>query len=365
MAASSSPDFWGRLGLQERDRKAHMEAVQGVYPGRKVDEFQHQGYCSFTLIVHPWSCTSDSSSNKQHEDGINETETLIVQIRPPQYALSLNITNAATKLYPGLAPRTIRLTQGIKNDLIAYVMPKLPGEPMSLLQPRVRSPGAEIYKKQITLIKDFAASLAQSWHSASQTRRFTRADSPVMASSPNIFSHCPGKVGSAIIPKLRLLAHSLPSAALRQRAQTVLEKIQTVDAHSYPVVLTHGDLIPSNILVDKHTWRITGLVDWAEAEDLPFGTCLYGLEHLLGYMPSTAQFVYFDSAPRLRTLFWERLWEAVPELRTKRDEVGVVRDLGVLLWHGFAWDEGSIDRVVEEGRDRVEVVRLRTFLGVE
>jgi hypothetical protein len=366
MATSSSPDFWERFGLQEKDREAYIEAVQGVYPGCKVEKFQHQGYCSFTLIVHPWAYTLDPSNSGQHEDGINvETETLIVQIRPPQHALSLNITDAATKVYPDLAPRTLRLAHGTKSDLITYVMPRLPGEPMSLLQPQVRSPGAEIRKKQVTLVKDLAASLAQSWNSASEAHRSVRADSPVTTSFPSILSHCLGKVGRVIIPKLHLLARSLPDPALRQRAQTVLDKIQTVDSYSYPVVLTHGDLIPSNILVHKHTWRIAGLVDWAEAEYLPFGTCLYGLEHLLGYMPSAVQFVYFDSAPWLRQLFWECLWEAAPELRAKREEVRTMRDLGVLLWHGFAWDEGKIDRVVEEGRDGVEVVRLRAFLGVE
>jgi hypothetical protein len=34
------------------------------------------------------------------------------------------------------------------------------------------------------------------------------------------------------------------------------------------------------------------------------------------------------------------------------------------LWFGFAWDEGRIDRVVEEERDGMEVVCLRAFLGV-
>ena len=32
------------------------------------------------------------------------------------------------------------------------------------------------------------------------------------------------------------------------------------------------------------TGQITGIIDWAEAEVLPFGLALYGLENLLGYM---------------------------------------------------------------------------------
>jgi hypothetical protein len=366
MATFSSSGFWERVGLEERDKEAYIEVVQGVYFGRKVEEFEHQGYCSFTLIVHPWDSKLDSSNTEQQENGIDAgAGTLIVQFRPLQHALSLDITDTATKVYPDLAPRTFRFPQDKAGHLVGYVMRKLPGKPLSLLQPQTWAPDTEIRRKQVTLIKDFAASLAQNWHSTLEALHSVRADSPVSTPPSNMLSNCTGKVGQVIIPKLNLLARNLPDAALRQRAQTVLEKIQSINADSYPVVLTHGDLIPSNILVHEHTWRVTGLVDWAEAEYLPFGTCLYGLEHLLGYMPSASQFVYYGSASRLRELFWECLWEAVPELKARRDEVMTMRDLGVLLWHGFAWDEGKIDRVVDERRDESEVVRLRAFLGVE
>ena len=39
----------------------------------------------------------------------------------------------------------------------------------------------------------------------------------------------------------------------------------------YPQVLTHGDFSITNILVDKNTFEITGLVDWSLAAVLPFG----------------------------------------------------------------------------------------------
>lgn len=41
----------------------------------------------------------------------------------------------------------------------------------------------------------------------------------------------------------------------------------------------------------------------------------------------------------------------------------VVRDVGVFLWYGYAWDEGRIDRVVNARDDVVEVCMLRAFLG--
>ncbi|KAL6706049.1 hypothetical protein ACN47E_006151 [Coniothyrium glycines] len=134
----------------------------------------------------------------------------------------------------------------------------------------------------------------------------------------------------------------------------------------YPVVLNHGDMIPSNILVDEETWTITGLVDWAEAEYLPFGTCLYGLESLLGYLDqtSTPEFVYYDDTERWREVFWSHLLNTLPALRKRRRDIEVMRDLGVLLWYGIAWDDGALDRVVSEEDDAEVLACLRAFLDV-
>jgi hypothetical protein len=54
----------------------------------------------------------------------------------------------------------------------------------------------------------------------------------------------------------------------------------------------------------------------------------------------------------------------VPEVETRLEDVRVTRDMGVLLWYGYAWDDGAIDRVVNEADDAVEVVCLRSFLNV-
>lgn len=119
-------------------------------------------------------------------------------------------------------------------------------------------------------------------------------------------------------------------------------------------MLNHGDLIPSNVLVDPESWVVTGLVDWAEAEWLPFGTCLYGIEHLLGEMKSEnvgrwvqrQMWKYFEESREMRRGFWEAMVRVSPGLEGRWAEVGCMRDIGVLLWYGFAWDDGKIDRVV-------------------
>ncbi|ORY01658.1 hypothetical protein BCR34DRAFT_574688 [Clohesyomyces aquaticus] len=208
---------------------------------------------------------------------------------------------------------------------------------------------------------------------------------------PKNMSQCHGRIASTLLPRLTQLTLQLPTSDLRLRASSTLSRIESLTQTPYsgscPIVLTHGDLIPSNLLLSPQTWDIVGVVDWAEAEYLPFGICLYGLEFVLGsistsdpsphFLPTSASdhdprpwtptFVYHPRAPELRRVFLQSLGELVPHLGREevREEVGIWRDVGVLLWFGFAWDEGRIDRVVEVGRDGVEVECLGAFLGVD
>jgi hypothetical protein len=108
---------------------------------------------------------------------------------------------------------------------------------------------------------------------------------------------------------------------------------------------------------------LLGLVDWAEAERLPFGITIYGLEEFLGEI-TAAGFQYHQDASDLRTIFWEQLINGIPELQNPRvlKAAKLARDLGVLLWDGIAFDNGAIDRVVQEGKDVDEIYRLDAFL---
>ncbi|KAI4930417.1 hypothetical protein J4E85_005044 [Alternaria conjuncta] len=292
---------------------------------------------------------------------------LIVQLRPPQHALDHNIVRAASTAHPALAPTIEDLDLSLPRGICAYEMRKVDGTPLSRLQQHGHSLDDSAGKRLEGLITSFADLIAQSWHSPQEVHDITRtvrADSP-MDERPSMLAQCRGKVGSTMISRLGRLASELPDTYLRERARETMRAIQRME--DYPVVLNHGDLIPSNILVDQNTWEITGLVDWAEAEYLPFGTCLYGLEHLLGNMTtslpgSALTWNYLNGATQLRELFWSRLIDAVPELEARMGDVRVMRDMGVLLWHGIAWDDGAINRVVNDGEDVEELVKLRAFL---
>jgi hypothetical protein len=193
-----------------------------------------------------------------------------------------------------------------------------------------------------TLCKDFAAFLARSWH-----QRATE--------------HLPlGVVGSSIVSRLKNLSEDLPER-FQLIAKHVIRDYHMIEA--LPWVLNHGDIMAPNVMVEPLTGKLSGLVDWAEAEILPFGTCLYGLEEILGEMTPSG-FQYHQDAVELRTLFWAELKKQIPQLEEKsvNEAVNLARDLGVLLWHGIAFDDGAINRVVQEARDIDEIFRLDAFL---
>jgi hypothetical protein len=377
MALALHSSFWTRFGLQEEDRLECVSALQARYLGHHIEEFDQQGGCSFTLLVHHHfsaSTTSVSSDDASPHSAL--CPSVIVQLRPAQHCLHPSIARSAKKTYPFLAPNFRHLDLDLPPQLQAYELERLHGTPLSCLQPQNWLPEQAIQKKQERLVKSFAAFFAQGWRASCITRPCTirpRADS-LISEQVDILSQCTGKVGASMVHRLEKLAEELPDQWLRERARNTLRWVQATTY--YPVVLNHGDLIPSNILINEETWEITGLVDWAEAEHLPFGTCLYGLEHLLGFpepsLPSLEPdddaddgptFTYYHKAKHLRKHFWVCLFDELPELKRRREEIMTMRDMGVLLWYGYAWDDGAINRVVNETDDAEEVACLRVFLS--
>ena len=285
----TSHDFWKRVGLCKDDREACVRAVRRRYVGCEVEEFGEQGYCSYTLLITPLSRAEHSTDDDDDDDddthrhlegnGVGRRVEFIVQLRPPQYTLDVSIACAASKMYASLAPVTQSLELLLPGGLCAYEMDKLAGTSLTRLLPRERTLNPQACSKLQRLIVSFADFVAHAWRSSSMTHspshdRTTRADSP-MDENLDTLSLCSGKVGSSIVHRLEKLTAGLPDGWLRERAHEALYAVERLT--DYPVVLNHGDLIPSNILVDDQTWEIMGIADWAEAEYLPFGTCLYGL----------------------------------------------------------------------------------------
>jgi len=316
----SLTQFFNRCDLPVTVKDDCDAFVRARYSG-DIRPAPFQGYCSYTLFVG------------------NE---VVVQLRPSAYRLDMGVVKTACHVFGHLAPETEYLGQLEGTDLHAFSMRRLPG--VSLLEYRARL-GTTAARKQI--VKDFAYFQALAWR---QARR------------PEDLVQERRTVGSSLALRLESMCSSLPMP-FRSIAKSILAEIPDIQA--LPWVFTHGDLLPANIMVTPGSGKLTGLLDWAEGEWLPFGIGMYGLEELLGQDNKSGDFVYYPEASQLRKSFWDELMLLIPELATNNKLATLVKEaqtLGILLWHGIAFDDGKLNRVVEEGKDNREIQRLAVFL---
>ena len=318
---ASIDDFFSRVGLATKDRLDCYAFIKELYPGRSIIPASCQGFCSLTVFVG---------------------DALVIQFRPAIYRLDLEIAQAAREVYGGFAPDT-RYLGTLPTGLLAYSMIRVDGISFKDFR-SANVMAAQNTGFRMRLCKDFAGFLAKAWQSKNNTKL------PL------------GTIGCSVVSRLKALITDLPTR-FQSKARHVLNQLHQIEA--LPWVLTHGDVIAANIMVDPLSCHLLGFVDWAEAEHLPFGVCLYGLEEMLGEMTPSG-FCYHPNSDILRNCFWEELKNQITELQQMHvlENVKLARDLGVLLWHGIAFDNGAIDRVVEEGRDVAEIQRLDAFFGI-
>lgn len=146
---------------------------------------------------------------------------------------------------------------------------------------------------------------------------------------------------------LHLLARTLPL----RFSQPIFKLVGSLDSifKTLPTVLTHGDFFEMNVLVDESSGHLTGVIDWAEAEILPFGFGLGALGNFLGYMDKQ-RWNYFDQHEELRALFWKAFYADVGgDVRALQGTVDLAAWVSVVLRYGFRWDEKMQRRVVKEG----------------
>lgn len=314
--------FFDRCGLPATVKHDCDAFVRSRYSG-PMEPASFQGYCSYTIFVG---------------------EETAVQFRPSAYRLDIGMTRTACCIFKRLAPETKYLGQLKGTDLHAFSMRKLPG--VSLADYRVMPSKKRWAREQI--VRDFAQLQALAWQNARRVEELVDEKRTV---------------GSSLTSRLESMSASLP-ISFRSIASSILSDMSEIEA--LPWVFTHGDFLAANIMVSPHSGKMTGLLDWAEAEWLPFGVGMYGLEELLGEDSQSGQFVYYPEARRLRNIFWKQLMLLVPELSGDPKIIPLVKKaqrLGILLWHGIAFDDGNLNRVVEEGKDDGEILRLTLFLS--
>lgn len=362
-------NFFERCGLPGGTRIQCLDFVRRTFPNDVIEESKPQGYCSYTL------CAGRDN---------------IVQFRPTVHKLDVRVTDAAKNIYGCLAPQTrllevIQVPKPCSSDevggrshqqlvdeavviddgcfqphtsLHAYSLSRISGLSVADMRDswaQSPSPAAELRRERQDLISEFANFIAIGWKSARS------ASDPVVSSLR-------GRVGGSIRLRLQKMRSNLP-ARFQSALRDVLERLDVIQ--SLPWVLTHGDVVPANMMVRKSKSAssrevvLTGFLDWAEAEYLPFGVGIYGLEVLLGEPDRDGRFGYYAEAQELREYFWLRLEAEIPELKCRigpqsfRKAVETAHALGVLLWHGIAFDDGRLDRVVDEGNpEDAEEVRI-------
>jgi hypothetical protein len=279
--------FFLRCGLTLQDQLDCHEFVRRLHPGKSISLSVCQGYCSMTVFVG---------------------EDTVMQFRPRAHRLNLQVTRAARGIYGQMAPETMYLGIVPGSGLLVYSMKRMEGiSYRDFISCDLSLPLAQSTPHRATLCKDFALFLARSWYSRNAECL------PV------------GQIGGSIRHRLASLCRDLPSR-FQPTAQGLLERLPQIE--SLPWVLTHGDIVQSNIIVDPASGTLAGLVDWAEAEILPFGVCLYGLEEILGKM-TVSGFRYQPDAGELRDLFWVELANLIPALRQADTRPGRF----VVAWH--------------------------------
>lgn len=147
--------------------------------------------------------------------------------------------------------------------------------------------------------------------------------------------------------KLDILLRELPSRFINVITKA-REELPKLFIPTYPLVLTHGDLCEMNILVNPEAGGITGIIDWAEAKVLPFGMSLWGVQSMLGFMDSSG-WHYHENASRLEALFWDVFHRNVGTISSDdRHAIKIAERAGLLLRYGFIWEDGVIERPINE-----------------
>ncbi|KAL9124204.1 MAG: hypothetical protein Q9217_006446 [Psora testacea] len=319
----------GSLTREECDDRA-----RSLLGGGPIVTSTIQGQFSYT-VSSPHAATEVRSGDDNSSRPTSNA--MIVQFRLSKSKIDLYVAQLAKAIHGDIAAETEyhgEIGQEAGPRLAVYTIQKLPGVTYIEMGNFSVEMDLEQASKQLKMVGDLARFFAASWlHPQLVTQNQREATKTTV-------SH-----------KLSLLASTLPPRfdAIISRVQLGLDEL----FHPrYPQVLTHGDLCPMNILVSPTTGCITGIIDWAEAEVLPFGLALYGLENLLGYM-GPGRWNYFDIRDELEQKFWNHFWDCLADAKRpvgdgRRNTIMIARQVGVLIQYGFEWENGVLKGAVTE-----------------
>ncbi|KAI5865624.1 hypothetical protein GGS23DRAFT_560059 [Durotheca rogersii] len=302
--------------------------------GGKVVPVQVQGVCSYSVYAGP------------------DLE-YVVQFRLKSLELKAETAALARKVYGSLVPEVSfkgQVGDGTdgKEPLYVYLMSRVRGithlDFILAYGHPANSP--ENFEWRKNLMTDLARFFALSWNTPQPVDPAYR-----------------DRLSQTYVKELELLLLTLPD-----RFQPIIQKcIESMDAIlSLPMVLLHRDFGTSNIMVDDTSFRLVGVIDWAEAEICPFGLNLHSLEALTGHLHLRNGWARYEDYDTLQRVFWDTFKQ---EARGLSEEslraIDIARVTGLLLSRGFTSRLASEPEPVPIGNDergRYNMLSLDGFL---
>jgi hypothetical protein len=136
---------------------------------------------------------------------------------------------------------------------------------------------------------------------------------------------------------------------------------------SLPIVLLHRDLSTANIIVDE-SCHVVGVIDWAEAQILPFGQDLHFLQNLLCALDLQQGWRPYDDFTILQTTFWRTFRDEVGADIITRKTISTIKTasiMGLLLYRGFTRRQAKMPRptpICDDDAGRYNMLNLDAFI---
>ncbi|EGX91068.1 Aminoglycoside phosphotransferase [Cordyceps militaris CM01] len=273
----------------------------------KIEPVAIQGACSYTVYA-------------------GERLEYVVQCRLSSLALKTELSDLATAVYGSFVP-TVSLhgelghgqdQESGKEPLLVYLMTRMPGITQLdfILSHDVAQSSPEFFPSRQYFFADVASFLARSW-----------------LTPQNVSSEYRDKLKASYLSDLHALEEGLPER-FKPAIQTCLRSLD--DIMALPMVLLHKDFGSSNVLVEKDSCHLTGVIDWAEASIGPFGTNLHSIQSFAGSMHLRNGWTRFPDYEAFEQRFWSTLGTKVGGLSEETViTIKKARVLGLLLSHGF------------------------------
>ncbi|KAK7960674.1 hypothetical protein PG988_011888 [Apiospora saccharicola] len=212
-----------------------------------------------------------------------------------------------------------------KNDeksLLIYTMPYLPGKAYLEVLPFGPKLSDAALENHVNFVRHLARYFARCW-----------------LKPQSVSSEVLQQAQASLKTKLDLLKASKEYAFLHETIAELEGEhgISHLFSKEYPQVLNHMDLSETNVLVDRESFAISGIIDWSLASVQPFGFMLWGLRRMSGVM-SGAGWHDYCSRDVSDGAFWDEFWHATG-IKQEQERHDIQRHSLLAKWFGAPWSQ--------------------------